>query len=74
MKNDRVKKLVYIYGNLWIYNRPLKIYSKQKKKQISNNSENDDDDDDFNNYDENSSDNDSILEFEANIISLDEKI
>src|SRR5438270_12398726 len=31
LKNDRVKKLVYIYGNLRMYNGLLKICSKQKK-------------------------------------------
>jgi hypothetical protein len=73
LRNDRVKKLVYIYGNLRVYNGFLKVKSKQKRNQISDdisrddisNGENDDDDDD-------SSDNDSILGFESNVINLDE--
>src|SRR5436305_1464672 len=44
LKNDYVKKLVYIYGNLQIYNELLKINSKQKKQQINSNiSEKEDD-------------------------------
>ena len=88
LKNDRVKKLVYIYGNLRMYNKPLKIYSKQKKKQISNNSENDDnnendnsseeDDNDYDDYDENSSDYDENSSDNDSILefeaSLDEEI
>lgn len=71
LKNDRVKKLVYIYGNLRMYNGLLKM---QKKKQISNFSSDSDDDNENEEDDDNSSDNNSsIFEFEANIISLDEE-
>src|SRR6266487_296822 len=70
LKNDRVKKLVYIYRNLQMYNRFIKI---QKRKQISNfNNDDENNDDDYNDDDNNddnddnddSSDNDSILGFE----------
>ena len=66
LKNDRVKKLVYIYGNLRMYNGFIKI---QKRKQISNfNNDDENNDDDYNDDDNNddnddnddSSDNDSI--------------
>jgi len=79
LKNDRVKKLVYIYGNLRMYNGFIKI---QKRKQISNfNNDDENNDDDYNDDDNNddnddnddSSDNDSILGFEENVISLDEE-
>jgi hypothetical protein len=73
LKNDRVKKLVYIYGNLRMYNGFIKI---QKRKQISNfnnDDENNDDDDNDNNDNNDSSDNDSILGFEENVISLDDE-
>ena len=72
LKNDRVKKLVYIYGNLKMYNGFLKV--QQKKKQINNfnisdneNSENSED------SENDSSDNDSIFGFESNVIDLDEE-
>ena len=77
LKNDRVKKLVYIYGNIRMYNGLLKICSKQKKHiSISNFSENEEDNDNsFNNSSNNSSDsdNDSIFGIESNIINLDEE-
>src|SRR3954468_23898569 len=47
LKNDHVKKLVYIYGNLKMYNGFLKI--QQKKKKVSN----------FNNISDNKNDEDS---------------
>ncbi|GES85119.1 uncharacterized protein LOC106818272 [Rhizophagus clarus] len=66
LTNDRVKKLVYIYGNLRIYDGYLKINSKPKKNQINDINE---DSDDYNN----SSDNDSsIIGFESNVMNLDE--
>ncbi len=76
LKNDRIKKLVYIYENLRMYNGFIKI---QKRKQISNfNNDDENNDDDYNDNDDNddnddSSDNDSILGFEENVISLDEE-
>ncbi|GET56971.1 zinc finger BED domain-containing protein 1-like [Rhizophagus irregularis DAOM 181602=DAOM 197198] len=76
LKNERVKKLVYIYGNLRMCNRLVKI---QKKKQISNFNENEEDSnnssDNENKEDDNnnSSDNDSIFGFEANVINLDDE-
>src|SRR5205085_1515941 len=76
LKNDRVKKLVYIYGNLRMYNGLLKICSKQKKHiSISNFSKNEEDNDNNSNnsYNSSDSDNDSIFGIESNIINLDEK-
>ncbi|GBC18735.2 zinc finger BED domain-containing protein 4-like [Rhizophagus irregularis DAOM 181602=DAOM 197198] len=67
---------VYIYGNLRMCNRLVKI---QKKKQISNFNENEEDSnnssDNENKEDDNnnSSDNDSIFGFEANVINLDDE-
>jgi len=74
LKNDRVKKLVYIYGNLRMYNGLVKIQKKKKISDFNDDYENDNEnDDDKSDEDDNSSDNDSIFEFEANVISLDEE-
>ena len=57
LKNDRVKKLVYIYGNLRMYNGFIKI---QKRKQISNfNNDNENNDDDYNDDDNNDNNDDN---------------
>ena len=75
LKNDRVKKLVYIYGNLRMYHGLLKINSKRKKRQINDFNNNDSEkEDNSEKEDDNysSSDNDSIFGFESNIIELDE--
>jgi len=74
LKNDRVKKLVYIYGNLRMYNGLVKIQKKKKISDFNDDYENDDEnDDDKSNEDDDNSDNDSIFGFEANVISLDEE-
>jgi hypothetical protein len=74
LKNDRVKKLVYIYGNLRMYNGLVKIQKKKKISDFNDDYENDDkNDDDESDEDDDSSDNDSIFGFEANVISLDEE-
>src|SRR5687768_14910450 len=72
LKNDRVKKLVYIYGNLKMYDGFLKV--QQKKKQVSNFNISDDENSENSEDSENdSSDNDSIIGFESNVIDLDEE-
>ena len=73
LKNDHVKKLVYIYGNLKVYNGLLKVNSRrQKEKQVGNfNNINDNENSEDN--ENNSSDNDSVIGFESNIIDLDEE-
>jgi hypothetical protein len=62
LKNDHVKKLVYIYGNLRIYNGLVKIQKKKKISDFNDDYENDDENDDNkSNEDNDSSDNDSIF-------------
>ena len=78
LKNERVKKLVYIYGNLRINNGGFKInLRKRKETQITNFNDNEQDNENTNSYNSESynsdSDNSTILEFESNVISLDDE-
>src|SRR4051794_4833180 len=73
LKNDRVKKLVYIYENLKMYNGFLKIQQKKKKVSNFNNISDNENDEDSKNSENSSSDNDSIIRFESNVINLDEE-
>jgi hypothetical protein len=56
LQNDRVKKLVFIYGNLWMHKGGL----KRKKNKLIHDQRELDDNDNGNDNDNNSNDNDNL--------------